>query len=110
MFDIRKGVIYHTRGDTADFDINVKFDDAPVYDYSAVFSVKKSMKDRTYLYQVHADENKHIHISHDTTQNLAFGDYFYDIEIHINDDTTEGRYITVGPYAYHLLADVTVER
>lgn len=110
MFDIRKGVIYHTRGDTADFDINIKLDDQPVYDYTAVFSVKRNVKDKTYLFQVYADEDKHIRIPHSTTQDLDFGDYFYDIEIHINDDTSEGRYITVGPYAYHLLADVTKER
>ena len=109
MFDIRKGAIYHTRGDTADFDINISLDGEPAYDYSAIFSVKRNLKDTTYLYQAHAEDG-HIHISHYTTQELPAGDYYYDIEVHINDDTSEGRYITIGPYQYHLLADVTVER
>ena len=110
MFDIRKGVIYHTRGDTADFDINIKLEDETVSDYSAVFSVKRNVKDKDYLFQTYADVDGHIHISHETTQELPAGDYYYDIEIHINDDTAEGRYVTVGPYQYHLKPDVTVER
>ena len=110
MFEIRKGAVYHTRGDTADFDINVKYNDEPVYDYDAVLSVKKNVKDSEYLFQSTATTEGHFHISHETTQNLQFGDYFYDIEVRINDDTEEGRYITVGPYPYHLLPDVTVQR
>ena len=110
MFEIRKGVIYHTRGDTADFDINVKIEGETITNYSAILSVKRNVKDTDYLFQRYADEDGHIHISHDTTQDLKFGDYCYDIEIHIFDETAEGRYITVGPYPYHLLADVTVER
>lgn len=109
MFDIRKGIIYHTRGDTADFDVDIKLDGDVVTDYSAVFSVKRNVKDKEYLFQIQA-ESGHIHISHETTQELPAGDYYYDIEIHINDDTAEGRYITVGPYQYHLKPDVTVER
>ena len=107
MFDIRKGVIYHTRGDTADFDINIKLDGESVYDYTAVMSVKRNLKDSTYLFQTDADEYGHIHIDHETTQELPAGDYYYDIEVHINDDTEEGRYITIGPYQYHLQPDVT---
>ena len=109
MFDIRKGVIYHTRGDTADFDININIDDETVTGYDAVMSAKKTLKDKFYLFQITADDG-HIHISHETTQDIPAGDYWYDIEIHINDDTEEGRYITVGPYQYHLQPDVTVAR
>lgn len=109
MFDIRRGVIYHTRGDTADFDIDLKVNEQPVSDYDAVLSVKRSYKDKDCQFQIEAEDG-HIHISHETTQNMPFGDYCYDIEIHVADDTEEGRYITIGPYPYHLLADVTVEK
>ena len=37
MFDLKKGIIFHTRGDTADFDVNIKVDDEPIIDYTAVF-------------------------------------------------------------------------
>ena len=109
MFEIRKGVIYHTRGDTADFDININLEGEPVVNYEAVMSVKRKVKDDEYLFQCHATDG-HIHISHETTQNLIAGDYYYDIEVHIYDDTDEGRYLTIGPYPYHLIADVTVQR
>ena len=46
MFNFKKGIIYHTRGDTADFDVNIKVDDEPITDYTAVFSVKKNYKDK----------------------------------------------------------------
>lgn len=109
MFEIKKGVIYHTRGDTGEFDINLKIEGEAIYEFDAVFSVKRNYKDTTYIYQRTAEEG-HIRIPHSVTQNLQFGDYHYDIEIHYNDETEEGRYVTVGPYAYHLLPDVTVER
>lgn len=106
MFNFKKGIIYHTRGDTADFDVNIKVDDEPITDYTAVFSVKKNYKDKEYLFQ-RPVEDGHVHISHNTTQELPFDDYYYDIEVRINDGTEEGRYITIGPYRYKLQPDVT---
>ena len=108
MFEIKKGNIFHTRGDTADFHINITIDKEPVVDYTAIFSVKKNYKDVEYLYQIPVDDGS-VHISHDTTQELPFGDYYYDIQVRIENGTTEGRYITIGPYQYHLQPDVTVQ-
>ncbi len=70
--------------------------------YTAVLSVKKRYKDDEYLFQAPV-ENGAVHISHDMTQGLPYGDYVYDIEV-----TTEaGEVQTIGPAEYHLLADVT---
>lgn len=108
MFIIKKGNIFHTRGDTADFHINIKVNGQPVDNYEAVFSVKKNYKVSDYLFQIPV-VNGSIHISHETTQKLPFGDYYYDIEVRIDNETEEGRYITIGPYQYHLQADVTTD-
>ena len=106
VFNIKNGVIYHTRGDTADFNLTIKINNEPVSDYEAVFSVKRNLKDTDYLFQSNV-VNGHVHISHEQTQSLPFGDYYYDIQVRINNGTEEGRYVTIGAYQYHLTADVT---
>lgn len=106
VFDIKYGNIYHTRGDTADFNLKIKIDDEPISNYSAIFSVKLSYKDEKYLFQCPVEDG-HVHISHSVTQNLPYGDYYYDIQVRIEDETEEGRYVTIGPYRYHLRPDVT---
>ena len=108
MFIIKKGNIFHTRGDTADFHINIKINDEPVSDFEAVFSVKRNAKDSEYLFQVPV-VNGSVHISHQDTQELPFGDYYYDIQVRINNGTDEGRYVTFGVYQYHLQPDITTE-
>lgn len=108
MFIIKKGNIFHTRGDTADFHINIKINDEPISNYEAVFSVKKTFKDEEYLLQIPVDDGS-VHISHEDTQNLPFGDFYYDIQVRIDNETEEGRYITIGPYQYHLQPDVTTD-
>ena len=109
MFEIdKKGNIYHTRGDTAGFDVNVTIDGEVLDEYEAVFSVKKRYEDTEYLLQVPVVD-KHVTIPHTATQNLPFGNFFYDIEIIIPKDEadTEDRYVTIGPYAYYLKPDIT---
>lgn len=51
MFEIKKGNIYHTRGDTVDFDVNITVDELPQTDYTALFSIKKNYNDADYLFQ-----------------------------------------------------------
>ncbi len=97
--------IYHTRGDTADFNVTVTFNESSP-EFEALFSIKKDLKDTDYLLQLPVVDG-HIHISHEDTQELPFGNYYYDIQVHILDGTTEGKYVTAGPYRYHLKPDVT---
>ncbi len=106
LFEVKNGVIYHTRGDTVDFDLNIRMEGEPVYGYEAVFSVKRGYKDTDYLFQCNVEDG-HVHISHETTQGLPFGDFYYDIQVRLPDGTEEGRYVTIGPYQYHLKPDVT---
>lgn len=107
MFKFTNGTIEHTRGDTADFDITVKENGSPIADsYTAVFSVKRGLLDKNYLFQVPVNDG-HVHISHADTKDLKCGDYYYDIEIRIDDGSVEGRYVTAGPFRYRLLSDVT---
>lgn len=103
MFTIKNQNIYHIRGDTAKLTIVLQDEQGEeVTDYTAVFSVKKTLKDTGYLFQVPV-ENGEVYISHDMTQGLPYGDYVYDIEV----TTSGGEVETIGPAKYHLLADVT---
>lgn len=106
MVKITKGNIFHTRGDTANFHINITTGEESVTDYTAKFSVKRNLTDTDYLLQKNV-ENGTIYLSHQDTQALPYGTYYYDIELCINDGTDGGRYATIGPYEYRLLPDVT---
>lgn len=108
MFKIQNGKIYHTRGDTADFDLNIIMDEGFEEPFEAVLSVKKTIKDSEYAFQVRADSEGHISIPHSKTQYLPYGEYIYDIEIRFDDGSVEGKYLTIGPYPYFLTPDVTV--
>ena len=104
--NIIDGKIYHLRGDTAEIDVNITQDGTPLENYEAVFSVKKTLKDRTYLFQKPIT-NGHIRIEHSDTQDLPYGNYYYDIQVHIDDGTEEGQYVSLPPNRYILMADVT---
>ena len=106
MFEVKAGNIFHTRGDTADFSLGVTVDGEPTTDYEGTFSIKKTLKDEGYLFTAPVVDGK-VHISHDATKDLPFGRFFYDVQLRLNDGTAEGRYVTVGPYEYNLLPDVT---
>ena len=103
MFKVIGSNIYHTRGDTARLNVTIQYEDGEeVTGYTAMFSVKKKLKDEEYLFQREVIDGV-IVITHDMTKNLPFGDYVYDIEVH----TAEGEVQTIGPAEYHLTADVT---
>ena len=106
MFEVKAGNIFHTRGDTADFSLGVTVDGEPTTDYEGTFSIKKTLKDEAYLFTAPVVDGN-VHISHEATKDLPFGKFFYDVQLRLNDGTEEGRYVTVGPFEYNLLPDVT---
>ncbi len=106
MFEVKAGNIFHTRGDTADFSLGVTVDGEPTTDYEGTFSIKKTLKDEAYLFTAPVVDGN-VHISHEATKDLPFGRFFYDVQLRLNDGTEEGRYVTVGPFEYNLLPDVT---
>ena len=106
MFKIVDGNIYHKRGDTAEFDINVTVDGVAPDSYEAIFSVKRELRDTAYIFQKKI-VNGHVRIEHSDTQSLPYGKYYYDIQVRLNDGTDEGLYHTIGPFGYSLKPDVT---
>ena len=106
MFEVKAGNIFHPRGDTADFSLGVTVDGEPTTDYEGTFSIKKTLKDEAYLFTAPVVDGN-VHISHEATKDLPFGRFFYDVQLRLNDGTEEGRYVTVGPFEYNLLPDVT---
>ena len=100
------GVLTHTRGDTSQFELNLKLDSGPLLEYDAVFSVKQDPDDTAYLYQVHFDESTPCIISHDLTANMPFGNYWWDVQVtYVKDGTTQ--YKTIGAFPYILKPDIT---
>lgn len=98
--------IVHTRGDTAVLRLNLDVNGEPFAlrdGDTATFSVKKNLKDTDYVLQKTAEDGVFV-FRHEDTQDLAFGNYWYDIQV----KTQEGQVVTVvGPAQYQLVADVT---
>lgn len=95
--------IYHIRGDTDSFDVNLTQEDgSDIGPYTAVFSVKKNITDVAYALQCPVQDGI-VSLTHDMTANLDAGDYVWDIEVR----TQDGWVQTVGPGIFRVIADVT---
>lgn len=95
--------IYHIRGDTDSFDVNLMQEDgSDIGPYTAVFSVKKKITDDAYVFQAPV-QNGVVSLTHDMTIDLEAGDYVWDIEVR----TQDGWVQTVGPGIFRVIADVT---
>jgi predicted secreted hydrolase len=102
------GVLTHTRGDTAQFKLNVQVDGVPLTSYNATFSVKQYPDDTSYLYQVTFNQSTPCIITHDLTAGLPYGTYWWDVQIVYFDSQEQStQYKTVGAYPYILKPDVT---
>lgn len=103
MLKIRGMDIYYIRGDDDSFTIQpTRADGTAVTGYSGVFSVKRSYDDIGYVLQCQMD-GAVIDLTHEMTQNLAYGDYVWDVELTLADGTHQ----TIGPGKFHILPDVT---
>lgn len=103
MIKIYGNNIYHTRGDTDSFDVDLTQEDgSDIGPYTAVFSVKKKITDDAYVFQAPV-QNGVVSLTHEMTNDLEAGDYIYDIEVR----TPGGGVQTIGPYLFRLIADVT---
>jgi len=103
MLKIRSMDIYYIRGDDDSFSIQPTTEDGTaVTGYSGVFSVKRSYDDTDYVLQCNMDGDI-IDLTHEMTQNIAYGDYVWDVELTLADGTHQ----TIGPGKFHLLPDVT---
>lgn len=105
MLKIVHNVIYHRRGDTGGLDASgvivngVKLSDL-TQPYTAIFTLKKSYADSSVLQKTLVLGQ--LYLLHEDTQLLDFGDYVCDIQV-----TMGSQSATLGPFAYHLLPDVT---
>ena len=92
-----------TRGDTAQigFDFTVTVGDSVVSDYKAVFHLKQKTGVRYPLLASTELVDGVLTITHEMTQGLESGPYWYDIEITAGDQV-----MTYGPYQLQLEPDV----
>jgi hypothetical protein len=102
-----KGICTLIRGDTAQFSLDVYVQGAKLETYNATFSVKQYCDDDAYLLQVDFDQSTPCILTHDLTQSLPYGDYWYDVQITYVDDTGSTQYKTIGAYPFILKPDVT---
>ena len=100
------GTCTHTRGDTAQFEMEVQVDGAVIPQWQGMFSVKQYLDDDNYLYQIPFNQSTPCIIPHNTTQDLPYGTYWYDIQITYNKDGYT-YYRTIGANPYILKPDVT---
>ena len=95
--------IYHIRGDTDSFDVDLTQEDgSDIGPYTAIFSVKKKITDDAYVFQA-SIQNGVVSLTPDLTANLDAGNYVWDIEVR----TQDGWVQTVGPGIFRVIADVT---
>jgi hypothetical protein len=86
--------------------IEVQEDGAVVPYWEATFSVKQYPDDDSYLFQIHFNQDTPCIIPHSTTQNLPYGNYWYDIQV-VYDRDGYTNYRTVGANPYILKPDIT---
>lgn len=110
MLEIKAdGTIQLTRGDTAKLVVKVKYKDSnAVYIVKPTdkftMSIKKSIKDAKPLVQKVVIGSNKLRINPIDTQDLAFGNYKYDVQL----DTADGEtYTVVGPAIFEITEEVT---
>jgi hypothetical protein len=102
----KNGNINHTRGDTAQFSLQVKHDGLDIPTFNATFSVKQYPDDTAYLYQVFFDNNTPCIIGHDLTLNIPYGQYWWDVQVTYQRNGVL-QYKTIGAFPYYLNPDIT---
>lgn len=104
--------IYLTRGDTANIDINIFYEDSaePYVPQSTdviKFSVKKDVNDSSYVFQKTATVSNGVatvNIVPSDTSGKDYGEYVYDVQL----TQSDGSVYTVVPYSkFRLTEEVT---
>ena len=88
MLKIKDSNIFLTRGDSASLKIKVKDIEGKDFifteDFKLVFSVKKNISDKYLTIQKEVQNSINIEIVPEDTKQLAFGEYYFDIELQMN--------------------------
>lgn len=109
MFNISlNGEIRLTRGDSAEFEINVVYENGERYILNQgdklTFTIKKKTTDKNSLISKKADITGFVKIEPKDTEGFNFGVYKYDVEL-----TTEKGdvYTVIPPTDFHICEEVT---
>lgn len=101
-----------TRGDTARLEINVTTADesGSITDYKILpedtltLSVKKKVKDSTYILQKTINGSTVFHIKPEDTRGVSFGTYVYDVQLTTSDGDV---YTIIEPTSFEIMTEVT---
>lgn len=107
MLKIVKNDIYLTRGDTAVLNLSIKNQDGTKYEVlpedQILLTIKKSVNTDVVLVQKAAINNL-IYINAIETDNLAYGTYYYDVELRRPDGFVA---TVIPPHVFKLTGEVT---
>lgn len=101
-----------TRGDTAYLEINITTtdDSGAVNDYeisqedTLTLSVKKKVKDSTYILHKQINGSTVFHIKPEDTRGVSFGTYVYDVQLTTSDGDV---YTIIEPSSFEIMTEVT---
>ena len=107
MYKVRQNDISLTRGDTMTLKLALKMDTGEEYkpktDDTILFTVKKNVNDKAVIIQKTA-VNGYIAVQPSETENLAYGNYCYDVELR----SADGSVMTViTPHLFRICEEVT---
>ena len=107
MLKIKDSNIFLTRGDSASLKIKVKDIEGKDFiftkDFKLIFSVKKNITDKFLTIQKEVFNSTNIEIIPEDTKNLSFGDYYFDIELQIEDKV----FTIITPHKFIICEEVS---
>lgn len=106
MFNITdENVIYLTRGDSADFKINVYTIGGNEYEIkdtdTITFTLKRSTSDKENLFQ---KTGNIIRINPNDTKDLSYGEYVYDVQLNFDNGDVD---TIIEPTRFYVTEEVT---
>jgi hypothetical protein len=96
------------RGDTGTVELALTDENGNAIEpeaYTAIFSLKKNIDDVAYIMQKQFVNGK-VEFTHADTNNLPYGQYVYDVQVEILQDSSIH---TIGANTFSILPDVTRE-
>ena len=105
MFKIEGTTIYLTRGDSAEFNINIIGVDGNPYELQEGDLVEFTVKEDVYSSEVLIHKTgTNVVIEPSDTSELRYGTYVYDVQVTLSDGTVD---TVIPPSEFSILSEVT---
>ena len=105
MFNIEGTTIYLTRGDSAEFNINIIGADGNSYELQEGDLVELTVKEDVYSSEVLIHKiGTNVVIEPSDTSEMGYGTYVYDVQVTLSDGTVD---TIIPPSEFRVLSEVT---